>query len=152
MALSEPSAVSLSPCHCSHGRYHRHHLRFIGEERRPREVQPPTPGHPASKRNNRTFRHLCPALTTPSSPNSLTCLQDQNELPGDALEPALPWFSLYPDLSLAILPRMLCFSSLVPSPIGPSPGDSLQTAPGRNPPEDVGLYCLPARQGCRAFF
>lgn len=114
-------------------------------------MQPPTPGHPASKHSTRTFWHLCPGLTTPYSPNSLTALQDQNELPGNAPEPTLPWFSLYTDLSLAILPRMLCFSSLVHSPIGPSPGNSLQLAPGRNPPEGVGLSCLLAQQRCRAF-
>lgn len=48
-------------------------------------MQPPTPGHPASKRSTRTFWRLCPGLTTSSSPNSLTALQDQNELPGNAL-------------------------------------------------------------------
>lgn len=97
-------------------------------------VQPATLGHPAGQRSTRTFRHPCPGWTTsssvsrfdhPSSPSSRTPLQDWDGLPEDALESTLSQCSLHPDLSLAILSSMLYFSSLVHSPIGPNPGDSL---------------------------
>lgn len=97
-------------------------------------MQPATLGHPAGTCSTRTFQHLCSGWTTSSpvcrfdhasSPSSRTPLQDWDRLPADALESALPQFSLHPDLSLAILSSMLYFSSLAHSPIGPNPGDSL---------------------------
>lgn len=50
-------------------------------------MQPPSLGHPASKRCTGTSQHLYPGVTSGSNPDSRTPQRDRAELPGHALEP-----------------------------------------------------------------